>query len=162
MHSSVAGSSPQGNSRSIDPLKLRSKARLRFETEEEVCGQHKKAISFELRTSDAQLTRYLGDQYGDDLPAHKVAYLTRGVGPGYMEWLARESGGVYHHGESGPPCHESVKEMIGLLAQQSGNVIQQLLKHLDKHIAKREDLPGLRKLRAIVEEVIAIEEGGGR
>jgi hypothetical protein len=52
--------------------------------------------------------------------------------------------------------------MIGLLAQQSGNVIQQLLKHLDKHIAKREDLPGLRKLRAIVEEVIAIEEGCGR
>ena len=161
MHESVAGSAPQGQSRSIDQLKLKSKARLRYETSEEVCGHHRKAIAYDLVTSDAQLTRYLGDQYPDDLPAHKVPYLVRGVGAiGYMEWLARECGGTYHHGEHAPHCHHSVKVMIGMLAKQGGTVVQQLLQDLEIGINQNDDLTGLRKLKTIVEELIQGVEGG--
>lgn len=162
MHSSVGRPASQDNSRSIDPLKLKLKARLRTETDPNLCGQAQKAIAYDLRTSEAQLTRYLGDQYPDDLPAHKVPHLVRSVGAGYMEELARLCGGVYHHGEHAPHCHQSVVVVIGLLAKQGGNVVQQLLQDMDAHIHQKEDLAGLRKLKTLVEELIADVEGGER
>ena len=160
MQNSVGSTPPQDNSRFIDPLKLKLKARLRTETDPNLCGQAQKAIAYDLRTSEAQLTRYLGDQYPDDLPAHKVPHLTRSTGPGYMEELARLCGGVYHHGEHAPHCHQSVIVVIGLLAKQSGAVIQQLLQDINTHLNQKDDLPGLRKLRILVEELIADVEGG--
>lgn len=166
MNESVAGSAAQSQSRSIDPLKLKSKARLRYETDEEVCGRNKKAIAYELRTSDAQLCRYLGDGYADDLPAHKVPLLTREVGPGYIEWLAREAGGTYHHGEQALVSRESVTTLLGLLAKQSGQVVQQLLQHLEDHIwSEKErlaDLPSLRKLQTILQNLVQDAEGGAK
>lgn len=161
MPTSMGSPAPQDHSRAIDPLKLKLKARLRAETDPNICGQAQKAIAYDLRTSDAQLTRYLGDQYPDDLPAHKVPHLTRSTGPGYMEELARLCGGVYHHGEHAPHLHQDVVVVIGLLANQSGKVVQQLLQDLNKHLNQKEDLPGLRKLRTLVETLIADVEGGG-
>ena len=76
--------------------------------------------------------------------------------------LARLCGGVYHHGEHAPHQHQDVVVVIGLLASQSGKVVQQLLQDLDKHLNQKEDLPGLRKLRTLVETLIADVEGGGR
>ena len=143
MQTSVGSTPPQDNSRSIDPLKLKLKARLRTETDPNLCGQAQKAIAYDLRTSEAQLTRYLGDQYPDDLPAHKVPHLTRSTGPA-------------------PHQHQDVVVVIGLLAKQSGAVVQQLLQDITTHLTQKEDLPGLRKLRTLVETLIADVEEGAR
>jgi len=161
MSKSIAGSAAQNQSGNVDHLKLKSKERLRFETSEAVCGHHKKAVAYELKTSDPQLTRYLGDIYPDDLPAHKVAYLTRFAGPGYMQWLARECGGEYHHGEQPPHSHEAIVTLLGLLAKQEGNALQQLLQDLD-HLTVAADVPPLRRVQSLVEEIIADVEGGGQ
>jgi len=159
MSKSIAGSAAQNQIHSVDHLKLKSKERLRFETSEDLCGHHKKEVAYQLRTSDAQLSRYLGDGYPDDLPAHKVAYLTRCAGPGYMQWLARECGGEYHHGEHAAHPHEAIVTLLGLLAKQEGNALQQLLQDLD-HLTVAADVPPLRRLVALTEEVIADVEGG--
>ena len=159
MHNSVAGSAPQDQTRPLDPLRLKSKERLRKEVDPEISGQSQKAIAIDLRVDEAQLSRYLGDQYRDDIPAHKVPALTRSIGPGYMEWLGIQCGGVYHHGEQAPHCHQSVTTLIGLLAKQSGSVVQQLLQDLDKHLAVNNGLPGLRRLKTIVEATIQEAEG---
>lgn len=163
MHESVAGSAPQSQSRTVDPLKLKSKARLRKEVDPELSGQSQKAIAIDLLISDPQLSRYMGDQYPDDLPAHKVPRLTRSVGPGYMEWLAIQCGGTYHHGEYAPTS-APVPVLIGLLARQSGNTLQQLIQDLSDHewtpAERQADLPGLRKLRDIVGALLHESEGG--
>ena len=161
MKPSIARPAGQCQDQTIDRLKLKSKERLRFETSEEVCGHHKKAVAYELHTSDAQLSRYLGDGYPDDLPAHKVAYLTRFAGPGYMMWLARECGGEYHHGEHAAHPHEAIVTLLGLLAKQEGTALQQLLQDLD-HLTVAADVPPLRRMQAIVEELIADVEGSGQ
>jgi len=160
MRESVAGSAPQDQSRTVDPLKLKSKARLRLELE--TSGLPQKALAYGTRSCEAQVTRYLGEQYQDDLPSYKVPYITTELGPGYMQWLAIQCGGVYHHGAQPPHCHQSVTTLIGLLARQSGNVVQKLLQDLNTHISQQEDLPGLRKLRGIVESLIQDVEGGAQ
>lgn len=160
MHDSVGSSAPQDHSRSIDPLKLKSKARLRLEVA--TSGIPQKALAYDTRSCDAQVTRYLGDQYPDDIPSYKVPYLTTALGPGYMEWLAIQCGGVYHHGEHAPHCHRSVTVLLGLLAKQSGGVVQQLLQDLDHHINTHQDLVGLRRLKTTVEELINDVDGGSK
>ena len=166
MCSSVGSTSPQDQTRIVDPLKLKSKARLRKEVDPEVSGQSQKAIAIDLRTSEPQLSRYLGDQYPDDLPSYKVAHLTRSVGPGYMEWLATQCGGAYHHGEQAPHSHATVYALIGLLAKQGGTVVQQLLQHLEDHIwseaERQQDVAGLRKMKTLVESLLAEAEGGAK
>ena len=164
MCSSVGSTSPQDQPRIVDPLKLKSKARLRKEVDPEVSGQSQKAIAIDLRTTEPQLSRYLGDQYPDDLPSYKVPSLTRSVGPGYMEWLAMQCGGAYHHGEQAPHSHVAVVTLIGLLAKQGGTVVQQLLQHMDDQIwsdtERQQDVAGLRKMKAVVETLLAEAEGG--
>jgi hypothetical protein len=164
MSSSVGSSAHQDQSRLIDPLKLKSKARLQLELA--ASGLPQKALAYGIRTSEAQMSRYLGDQSPDDLPSYKVPYLTTELGPGYMEWLAIQCGGVYHHGKQGHISHESVTTLIGLLAKQSGNVVQQLLQHLEDHIwsekERLEDLPSLRKLQAIIQSLVQDAEGGAQ
>lgn len=168
MHTSVVGSAHQDNPQSIDlgDLKRRSKARLRFELDEDLCGLPKKNIAILLAFAPEQLSRCLGENYPDDLPAHKVPAVTRKIGPGYMEWLAEECGGVYHHGERPPHSHTSVTTLIGLLAKQGGSVVAQLLQHLNDHIwtldERHQDVSGLRKLQSIVETLIRDAEGGGQ
>ena len=166
MCSSVGSTSPQDQTRPVDPLKLKSKAWLRKETDPEICGQSQKAIAIDLLTTEPQLSRYLGDQYPDDLPAHKVPRLTRSVGPGYMERLAIQCGGTYHHGEQAPHSHVAVVTLIGLLAKQGGTVVQQLLQHLEDQIwsesERLQDVGGLRKMKGLVESLLAEAEGGGK
>ena len=161
MNESVAGSAPQDQSRFVDPMKTKSKARLRLELES--LGISHKALAYGTRTAEAQLTRYLGDQYTDDLPSYKIPAVVRELGPGYMEWLALQCGGAYHHGEH-HLAHHSVTVLVGLLARQSGATLQQLIQDLsDQNWSSTErqaDLPGLRKLRGIVEELIQGAEGG--
>ena len=156
MHSSVGSPAGQDNNRSIDPQRKKFKARLRREVEISEIPQ--KAFAYGLKTSEAQLTRYLGDQYPNALHDHELPAVTRELGPGYMEWLAIQCGGVYHHGEHAPHCHQSVVVVIGLLAKQSGAVVQQLLQDL-KASGKHDELPGLRRLKILVETLIADVEG---
>lgn len=163
MEPNIADSANPGQSnqaRSYDPLKAKAKARLRFEIE--AAGLPQKALAIGLRTSDAILSRILAEHCPDDLAAYKVPALTRELGPGYMEWLALQCGGVYHHGE----CQQSgqaVTVLVGLLAKQSGATVQELIQDLSDHEwsaqERQEALPGLRKLHAVIESLI--REAGG-
>ena len=161
MCESVAGSAPQGQSRTVDPLKIKSKARLRLELE--TAGIPHKALAYGINTPEAMLSRILADHCPDDLPSHKVPALTRELGPGYMEFLALQCGGVYHHGEC-PAARQSVSVLIGLLAKESGSTIHQLIQDLEDHAWSTEErqaqLPGLRKLEVIVRAIIQEAEGG--
>lgn len=161
MHESVAGSAPQSQSRTVDPMKPKAKRRLRLE--HELSGLSNKALAIGLNTAEAQLTRYEGEQYQDDLPAHKLPALTHELGPGYMQWLAIQCGGTYHHGEYAP-TPAPVPVLIGLLARQSGTTLQQLIQALSDHewtpAERQADLPGLRKLRDIVGALLHESEGG--
>ena len=163
MHESVAGSAPQGQSRSVDPMKAKAKCRLRLE--HELSGLSNKALAIGLNTAEAQLTRYEGEQYQDDLPAHKLPALTHELGPGFMQWLALQCGGIYHHGEC-HAAHESMPVLIGLLARQSGATLQQLIQDLMDHewspSERQGELPKLRHLRATVDALIREAEGGAR
>lgn len=157
MDTNVPAGIGQCQGRVVDQLRLRSKARLRLE--HELSGMPNKALAFDLCTPEAVLSRILSDQSPDDLPSHKVPLLTRAQGPGFIEWLALQCGGAYHHGEHAPHCHKSVTILLGLLAKQSGAVVQQLLQDLEDHLTSNQDLPGLRRLKTIVEELISdVEE----
>ena len=161
MHPSVAGSAPQGQSRTIDPMKLKSKRRLRLE--HELSGLSNKALAIGLTTSEAQLTRYEGEQYPDDLPAHKIPALTQEAGPGFMEWLSIQCGGTFTH-DRALPNHQPIGVLIGLLAKTSGATIQEMVEALEDHHwspeERRDNLPGLRKLQAIVGALVSEAEGG--
>jgi len=159
----VAGSAPQGQSRPVDPLKLKSKARLRLELE--LSGLPQKALAYGIPTTEPQLTRYLGDQYSDDLPSYKVPGVVRELGPGYMEWLALQCGGTYHHGEMAS-IQEPVHVLVGLLARESGLNLQALIQDLaDRDWTPEErqaELGGLRRLLSVVQALIHSAEGGAQ
>ncbi len=156
MCSSVGSASNQDQPRSIDHLKLKFKARFRLEVS--TAGLPQKALAYDIRSDEAKVSRYLSDQYPDDLPLWRIPLVTSSLGPGLMEFTAIQCGGVYHHGEHAPHCHRSVTTLIGLLAKQSGGVVQQLLQDLGKH--PDADLPGLRRLKTTLEELISDVEGG--
>lgn len=162
MHESVAGSAPQSQSRTVDPMKAKAKRRLRLE--HELSGLSNKALAIGLNTSEAQLTRYEGEQYQDDLPAHKIPALTQELGFGYMEWLAMQCGGTYTHEHAAPASHPPIPILIGLLAKASGASIQQMIQALEDHDwfpeERRECLPGLRSLIVIIGAMVAEAEAG--
>lgn len=164
MHESVAGSAPQSQCRTVDPMKAKAKCRLRLE--HELSGLSNKALAIGLNTSEAQLTRYLGEQYPDDLPSYKIPAVVRELGPGYMEWMAIQCGGVYHHGAQATRTNATTTTLIGLLAKQGGAVIQQLLQHLEDHIwseaERRKDVAGLRKMKTLLESLLTEAEGGAK
>lgn len=164
MTDKVAGSAHQGQSRPVDPLKLKSKARLRLELE--LSGLPQKALAYGLPTTEPQLTRYLGEQYPDDLPSYKIPAVVRELGPGYMEWMAIQCGGVYRHGAQATRTDATTTALIGLLAKQGGAVIQQLLQHLEDHIwseaERRKDVAGLRKMKTLLESLLSEAEGGAK
>ena len=114
MDPNIAGSATQGQSRPIDPLKTKSKARLRLELE--ASGIPQKALAYGILTTEPLLSRILADHCPDDLPSYKIPAVTRELGPGYMQWMALQCGGVYHHGEC-PAVHQPVPVLIGLLAR---------------------------------------------
>lgn len=147
-------------SRSFDPLKSKAKARLRFEVE--AAGLPQKALAIGLRTSDAILSRILAEHCPDDLPAYKIPAVVHELGPGYMEWLAIQCGGVYHHGETARAHHEPVTVLVGLLARLSGATVQQLIQGISDSnwdpVERQTDLPGLRKLKAVVDALVAEAE----
>jgi hypothetical protein len=155
---SVGSASHQNQQRSIDHLKLKFQARFRLEVQ--ASGIPQKALAFDIGTDDAKVTRYLSDQYPDDLPLWRIPLVTASVGPGLMEFTAIQCGGTYHHGEHAPHCHESVMVLVGLLAKQSGAAVQQLLQDIDTHLTAAKDLPGLRRLKGTLEALIADVEGG--
>lgn len=143
-------------------MKAKTKRRLRLE--HELSGLSNKALAIGLNTAEAQLTRYEGEQYQDDLPVHKVPALTQEAGPGFMEWLALQCGGTYTHGHSTTAAgHPPITVLIGLLAKASGASIQEMVQALEDHDwsadERRDNLPGLRKLQAIVHTLVQEAEG---
>lgn len=164
MEPNIAGSANPGQSnqvRAFDPLKAKAKARLRFEIE--AAGIPQKALAIGLRTSDSILSRYLAWHAADDLPAYKIPSLVRELGPGYMEWLALQCGGTYHHGEGHPAAHVPVPVLVGQLAKQSGAAVQQLISDLEDHVwslqERQHALLGLRTLQQVIEGLIQEAEG---
>lgn len=160
----IAGSATQGQSQPFDPLRAKSKARLRLELE--AAGIPHKALAYGIMTPEAMLSRILADHCPDDLPSYKIPALTRELGPGYMEWLALQCGGVYQHGATAPGLQKPIAVLVGLLAKQSGDTIQKLIQDLEDHDWSMEErqvqLPGLRKLHAIVGTLIQQAEGGAQ
>lgn len=166
MEPTIAGSANQGQSRPVDPLRSKSKARLRLELE--ASGLPQKALAYGLNTAEPLLTRILADHCPDDLPSYKIPAVTRELGPGYMAWLSLQCGGVYHHGECAPAPQQTITVLIGQLAKHSGSTIERLIGDLeDQRWSAKErqaQLPGLRTLHAIVGALIRqaeAEEAGG-
>jgi len=164
MDPNIAGSATQGQSRSVDSRKLKFKRRLRLEAE--LSGIPHKALAYGLATSDAQLSRYKGDQYPDSLHDYEIPDLTHELGPGFMEFLALQCGGVYTHGAAATSNQPPVAVLIGLLAKTSGDSVQQLVQALEDHDWSQEEklasLPVLRKLYSIVGALLQDAEGGAR
>lgn len=164
MEPNIAGSANPGQSnqvRAFDPLKAKAKARLRFEIE--AAGIPQKALAIGLRTSESMLSRYMAPHMPDDLPAYKVPALVRELGPGYMDWLALQCGGTYHHGEVRPVVHVPVSVLVGQLAKQSGSTVQELIEDLADHVwspqERQRALIGLRNLQMVIEGLIQEAEG---
>nr|WP_320131979.1 hypothetical protein [uncultured Holophaga sp.] len=163
MHTNLPAPQDQHQGERFDPLKFQAKRRLRLELE--ASGQDQKPLAIEARVDDAKVTRWLHDKYVDDLPAYKVPAITRQWGPGFMEWLAIQCGGVYHHGEQVEHLRLPAVALVGLLARESGCTVQQLIQDLeDMHWSpdeKQARLPQLRKLLQIVQAFVAEAEVAG-
>jgi len=162
MDPNIAGSATQGQSRSVDSRKLKFKRRLRLEAE--LSGIPHKALAYGLATSEAQLSRYKGDQYPDSLHDYEIPGLTHELGPGFMEFLALQCGGIYTHGAAAASSHPPVAVLIGLLAKASGDSIQQLVQALEDQdwtsAEKVASIPVLRKLHSISGALLQDAEGG--
>lgn len=99
-----------------------------------------------------------------DMPAWRLISHREAYGPALLEWIAIQCGDTYVPGYN--PMDLPVTSLIGLLAQHSGHTVNQLVKDLDDHVWTQDEkakmLPGLRKLREIVDTLIFDAEGGVR
>lgn len=113
---------------------------------------------------DPSLISHWGGERGCDMPAWRLVRWTRTFGTGLMEWLALQCGGSFVHGQDPAPT-ASPMVLVGLVARQSGLTIQQILQSLqDREWSASErqaDLPRLRKLRDLVDQLIQQADAGG-
>lgn len=162
MHPNFRSNHGQPQPESLDPARASLKSRLRLEVESS--GLPHKAIAIGIGMDQGQFSRVLSDEHKDALHAHTLPMLTRELGPGLIEWLAVRCGGTYIHGAE--PCRtEPPVVLIGLLAQQSGATVQQLIQQLEDHVWSPGEctraIPGLRKLHNLVGDILHQAEEGG-
>lgn len=142
--------------------KLKSKRQLRLEMD--LAGIQQKALAISLDMDQAQLSRTLSDGCMEEPLVSDLPGITREVGPAYMQWVAMQCGGTYHHGEQAQASTVTPAVLVALLARGSGDTISQLVQDLqDNHWSAEErmaQLPGLRKLLAVVEALLRQAEGG--
>ena len=162
MDSNLALSGAQSHPESHDGT-MRRKVKRRIRQELAITEMDQKAVAIGTSTDPGQFSRMLNDACDDSFPAHRIPALTRELGPGFMEWLALQCGGVYHHAEACHTLHASPLTLVGLLANYAGKSVQQLLQDFKDGVWTREerqaDLPTLRKLRQVIDTLIADAEG---
>ena len=160
MPTNLAFNAGQNHLEKIDrAAKNKFKSRLRLELE--LAGIPQKALAYATNTDEGQLSRILNDKYEDVFPAHKLPLLTREMGPGVMEWLAVQCGGIYSHGAEPPLIEGSLATLVGSLAAQAGECVKQLIFVMESdHIHdKQEVIVGLRVLAQNIQSLLAHAEG---
>lgn len=139
-------------------MKVKVKRRIRMELD--LSGAPQRPVAIETGTDEGAFSRMINDRYEDAFPVHKVPALVRELGPGFMEWLALQCGGTYHHDETPHLMHTAPLALVGLLANTAGRTIQHLLTDIQDHKDwNHQDLPNLRKLEAIIDTLIHDAEG---
>lgn len=120
--------------------------------EVEVCGRQLKAIALGLEVDAAVLSRWLSQDCPDVMPSHQLPAWEREVGPGLWSFLEAERPGFT------APAPQDVASPASLLARLSGSTVSALIQHLqDAEWSSHErhnDLPGLRRLLAVVETLV--------
>ena len=161
MVGSFSPSVNQCQGKSLDTPKLKFKRRIRMELD--ATGVPCKAVSIEAGLDPGFFSRAIRDEHDEAIHAHSLPAITRELGPGLMTWLAGQCGGTYQHGAEIGHIEAQPTVLIGLLAHESGDLIQQLIQDLadadwsPKERAAR--IPSLRKLHSIVESLLADAEG---
>jgi len=152
MPQSLPGGTDQRQPQSHDESALRLKRRMQLELQ--LSGRQAKAVAIDLEVDPAKLSRWLSDHSPDVIPAHRLADWSRWVGGGLFAWLQRDQP------EVGAAVHdeEEVGALAVMLATSSGATLAQLIQDLeDQHWStteRRRALPGLRKLKAIVDSLV--------
>ena len=156
MVANLAYENPQRHLENIDrAAKVRMKHRLRLELE--LAGIPQKALAIGARIDEGQLSRMLSDRNEEALPAHKFPVITQELGPGLMEWLAIQCGGLYSHGAEGPLIEGPLATLVGKLAHQTGEVVQQLIFVMEsKHINIDEQKDVIAALRGMAQTTQAL------
>ena len=162
MDANIATRGQQNQPEKLDrSMKFKLKQRLRLEIE--LAGGRQKPVAYAINYDDPAMSRVLSDRCEDSVPAHKMPALTLELGPGLMEWLAIQCGGIYHHGEEGLVLQETPLALVGMLAQLAGRTVQQIVQDFEDNVWSREErqanLPTLRKLKAVVDTLIQDAEG---
>jgi hypothetical protein len=143
-------------------MKFKIKSRLKLETV--MNGDNQKALAIATNTDDGALSRMLSPRCEDAFPVHKMPAQVREQGPGLMEYLAIQCGGVYHHGEAEHHLHGTPGRLCGLLAKETGVTIQQLVQHMEDRVwsedERQSDIPHLRKLISIASTLLKDAEMG--
>ena len=149
---SIHPAANQRQSQSIDePSGPRFKRRLRLELS--ISGRQEKAIAIDMHVDPAQLTRWLGDNYRDQLPAYKLADWTNAVSCGLWRWLEADQPTI----EPDAPNGMDIGTLVAMLASSNGTTLATLIQDLKDNIwsgvERQEALPGIRKLEHIVVEI---------
>jgi hypothetical protein len=163
MPSNFAFAQPQGHQEKLEATqKNKVKQRLRFEIE--LTGTPQKALAASTCTDVATISKMLDEKYRESPYAHMIPGITREMGPGFMEWLAMQCGGIYLHGAEPLAYPGTLRDLIGTLAHQSGSTIQELVRDLKdsgwEAEARCAAIPGLRTLRNVIDTLIFTAERG--
>jgi len=127
----------------------------------EMCGRGQKAVSIGMGVNSSTITHWTQDGYPDAMGIHYLPDWTREVGPELEDWLQEQNDGAEDilALENEPPL-----TLAALLALVSGQEVSQLLQDIQAGWdprARASDVVGLHKLRAIVNALIAEDEGRG-
>jgi hypothetical protein len=97
----------------------------------ELSGVPRKVLAEELGADDVRLCRWLNDNYPDRFPADLLPVWTREVGPGLLNWIARETGRELVATDAalglieGDPVH-----LVALISRHSGATVAQTLEDI--------------------------------
>jgi len=141
--------------------KAKVKHRLRLEIE--LAGIPQKALAIGAHLDEGQLSRMLNDKSEEALPAHKIPAVVQEVGPGFMEWLALQCGGIYTHGSEAVLLQGSLPTLVGNLAAQTGECVKQLITVMESHQVnvdtEKDVVAGLRQLALNIQTLLLHAEG---
>ena len=165
MASNLAKYGEQDQMENLDrTMKAKIKRRLRLELEVNGIG-NQKALAIATNTDEGALSRMLSAKCEDTFPLHKLPAQVLEHGPGLMEYVALQCGGVYHHGETLPAIPDDPLSLAGLIAIQAGKSVQQIIQDARSDnewtaLERQDAIPGLRKLIAVATSLLQEAEGG--
>ena len=163
---SVGPNTSQGHPENLDVSNEKEKFKRRIRFELEATGVPEKAIAVEAKLDPGFVSKAVKAGAQEAFHIHTLPAITRELGPGLMEWTAIQCGGTYIHGMEARHIEAAPTALMGMLAHNSGEVLQQMLQALqDGKIDAGEYaslLPVLRKLHLVIESPQADAEGGAQ